>query len=172
MTEHGTYTTIDGRPAVRFERRLPHPAEAVWATVSEPDELAHWFPTRVELEGELRPGTKLHFAFPGEDEAAMHGEVLAVERPRLFAFLWGDDELRIELEPDGDGCRVSLTHLLSDAEEAARTAAGWHVCVDRLARRVAGEDTEAPGPEPTPEWRAHYDAYVERGLPSGAPVPD
>ena len=27
---HGTYETLDGRPAVRFERRLEHPVDVVW----------------------------------------------------------------------------------------------------------------------------------------------
>jgi len=39
----GTLQTIDGRPALRFERRLPHPVERVWRAVSEPAELARWF---------------------------------------------------------------------------------------------------------------------------------
>jgi uncharacterized protein YndB with AHSA1/START domain len=50
---YGTYETIDGRPAVRFERRYPHPVERVWRAVTEPAELEHWFPTSVEVE--LRP---------------------------------------------------------------------------------------------------------------------
>jgi hypothetical protein len=34
----GTLETIDGRPAVRFEHRLPHSIERVWRAVSEPAE--------------------------------------------------------------------------------------------------------------------------------------
>jgi uncharacterized protein YndB with AHSA1/START domain len=40
----GTLETIDGRPALRFERRLAHSVERVWRAVSEPAELARWFP--------------------------------------------------------------------------------------------------------------------------------
>src|SRR5215212_2475411 len=54
MSEHGTYTTDDGRPAVRFERRLAHPVEHVWRRLTEPEELRHWFPSSVEFE--LRVG--------------------------------------------------------------------------------------------------------------------
>ena len=36
MTDRGTYVEHDGRPAVRFVRHYPHPAERVWAAVSEP----------------------------------------------------------------------------------------------------------------------------------------
>jgi len=34
---HGTFETIDGRPAVRFERDLRHPVDAVWAAVTGRD---------------------------------------------------------------------------------------------------------------------------------------
>src|SRR4029450_2344427 len=50
MTDRGTYVEHDGRPAVRFTRRYPHSADRVWAAVSEPAGLQHWFPSRVELE--------------------------------------------------------------------------------------------------------------------------
>ena len=50
MTDRGTYVEHDGRPAVRFQRRYPHPAQRVWAAVSQPGGLPHWFPSRLELE--------------------------------------------------------------------------------------------------------------------------
>ncbi len=46
----GTYVELDGRPAVRFVRTYPHPAERVWLAVSTPEGLAHWFPAQVALE--------------------------------------------------------------------------------------------------------------------------
>ena len=42
MTD-GTLETIDGRPALRFERRLAHSVERVWRAVTEPAELERWF---------------------------------------------------------------------------------------------------------------------------------
>lgn len=36
----GTLLTIDGRPALRFERVLPHSLDRVWQAVSVPAELA------------------------------------------------------------------------------------------------------------------------------------
>jgi len=43
MTTTGSQQTIDGRPALRFERRLDHSIERVWRAVTEPAELARWF---------------------------------------------------------------------------------------------------------------------------------
>jgi uncharacterized protein YndB with AHSA1/START domain len=161
---HGTFETIDDRPAVRFERRLAHPIDTVWRAVTEPAELAHWFPGRVEIDG-----SRLRFEDAG---TSFDGEVRVLEPPRRFEFTWGPtDELRIELEEAGDGCLMRLTHLLGSRDQAARDAAGWHVCLDRLAASLDGEDTTAPGSDPTAEWRGHYEEYERLGLPTGAHVP-
>ncbi len=45
MTKEGTLVHIDGRPALRFERRYRHPVERVWRAVSDPAEMASWFPS-------------------------------------------------------------------------------------------------------------------------------
>ena len=44
---------------VRFERRLAHSPERVWRAVTEPDELAAWFPDTIE--GEFAPGAEVRF---------------------------------------------------------------------------------------------------------------
>jgi uncharacterized protein YndB with AHSA1/START domain len=169
MTMYGTYETIDGKPAVRFERRYPHPVERVWRAVTEPEELAHWFPTTVEVD--RREGGEMVFTFPDGDMEPMEGKVTELEPPRRFAFLWGEEHLRIELEPDGEGCRLRFTHLLSTREQASRDAAGWHVCLDRLEGSLSGAGGEAPGTGVTSEWSDLYDEYQRRGVPAGAPIP-
>jgi len=156
MTVYGTYETIDGKPAVRFERVYPHPVEHVWRSVTEPERMASWFPTTVEVD--LREGGAMAFTFPGGEMEPMDGRVLELDPPRTFAFLWGREELRFELAPDGEGCRLALTHLISNADEAARNAAGWHVCLDDLA----GEESD---------WEPLYEEYQRRGLPAGAEIP-
>jgi uncharacterized protein YndB with AHSA1/START domain len=165
MTAHGTYTTVDGRPAVRFERRLAHPPDAVWRMVTEPAELAHWFPCEVEVD--LRVGGAMRFTF--SPDFTLDGEVLELDEPRRFAFMWGADLLRFELAAEGGATLLTLLHVLYEEGEdaAAKTAAGWHVCLDALER---GEPVAATGGR-TPEWDARYDEYVERGFPSGAEIP-
>ena len=174
---HGTYGTIDGRPALRFERRYPHPVETVWRAVTEPSELAHWFPAEVTVD--LRPGGAIAFRFPFEipdmelSESDLRGEVLVVEEPRRFHFTWGDEELRIDLEPadGGAGTLLRFTNLLTQTDMAARTAAGWHVCLRHLGDRLAGGAPGLPGPDETDESRALFAQYAERGVPSGTPLP-
>lgn len=58
----GTFETIDGRPALRFERDLAHPVDAVWRAVTDPVELAHWFPTHVTVD--LRIGGAMSLSSP------------------------------------------------------------------------------------------------------------
>jgi uncharacterized protein YndB with AHSA1/START domain len=166
---HGHYGTIAERPALQFERLLAFPVDAVWRAVTDPAELGTWFPAAVSVEP--RVGGRIDFA--GRDGGpAGEGEVLQLDAPHVLSFSWGGERLHFELEPMvGEGCLLRFTHLLSDPEQAAREAAGWHVCLDVLGRHLAGEPTRAPGPTPTDEWREQYEDYLERGLPSGAPVP-
>jgi uncharacterized protein YndB with AHSA1/START domain len=166
---HGTYGTVDDRRALTFERRLAHPVERVWRAVTEPGELAHWFPSAVG--GDMTPGGTLTFEFPGDEMPTMEGQVVELEPPRRFAFTWGDDELRIALDPDGDGCVLRFTCLFSEPERAARDAAGWHVCLDLLEKHLGGASTKSPTSEPTDDWRGLYEDYQRRGLPAGAPLP-
>jgi len=168
---YGVYETIENRPALRFERRLSHPVEVVWRAITESDELEHWFPSRVEVD-ELGPGAEMTFRFenmPLDAPSTMTGRVTAFDPPRLFEFYWGDDHLRFELEPvarSDDACVLRLTVLLDAREKAARDGAGWHICLDRLGRRLAGAD--AGGRE---DWRERYEEYQRRGVPAGAPIP-
>jgi hypothetical protein len=75
--------------------------------------------------------------------------VLAVDEPKLLSYSWGDDEvLRFELLAEGEGTRLVLTDQLQ-ASWAARNAAGWEDCLDRLARRPADPDA----------WRRRFAAY-------------
>jgi uncharacterized protein YndB with AHSA1/START domain len=175
MSAHGTYERIEGRMALRFTRRLRHPAEQVWAAITEPEGLARWFPCRVE--GERRVGAQLRFVFPdGNPEVTDdgRGEVLVFDPPRSFWFRWDTEELRLDLEPTADGgCVLTFSDLMPDDFEsgAARNAAGWHVCLDELETLLDGGPADAPTSEPTDTWRALYDEYVQRGLPHGAPIP-
>jgi uncharacterized protein YndB with AHSA1/START domain len=167
-----SYESIDGRPALRFERRIAHPVPAVWTAISDPAELAQWFPSTVA--GELRVSGRLAFTFPEHaDVPDMEGDVTDFDPPRVLAFHWGEDHLRFELEPADGGATTDLrfTVTLGSQDKAARDGAGWTVCLARMEALLDGSPEEeltriADG------WREHYDEYSRRGFPSDAPIPD
>jgi uncharacterized protein YndB with AHSA1/START domain len=159
----GSLEEVDGRWRVRFTRRLAHAPEKVWRALTEPEHLAAWFPTRIE--GELARGGPLRFSFANDEAPAFAGEVLAYEPQSLLEFTWGDDTLRLELEPDGDGSILTLTDTLREIGRAARDAAGWHVCLSNLERSLEGAPSGAPD-----EWKPINAEYVERFGPEASTI--
>jgi uncharacterized protein YndB with AHSA1/START domain len=177
---NGILTTVSGRPTLRFERRFDHPVEKVWKAITDPAELAHWFPQQVEgassVDGEIFvPGGKLRFPFGEEvvlDGAVVpdfEGEVLEVDPPRVLAYTWAEDVLRFELIPDGAGCLLIFTDTIADRAKAARDGAGWHVCLDGLEARLDGS-----APPAADSWRGVYRGYTASFGPeaSAAPLPE
>jgi uncharacterized protein YndB with AHSA1/START domain len=169
----GSLERATDRPRLRFARRLAHPPDRVWRAITEPDELAAWFPDTIVV-GEWAVGASLRFEpAPGMGEG-FDGEVLAYEPPRLVEFSWGTDVIRNEIEPDAQGSLLTLVDTIDSLGKAARDGAGWHVCLDQLEHRLDG--TAAPW-TPGERWRQLHPAYVGGfgpdaatiGPPEGAP---
>jgi uncharacterized protein YndB with AHSA1/START domain len=172
--DHGTLEhDAEGRPRLRFTRRLPHPPAKVWRAITEPEHLAAWFPDTVVVE-HWEPGAPLRFEGAPVDGGSFEGEVLAFEPPHALELRWGTDVLRLEVRPDGDGTRLTLLDTLNAVGKAARDGAGWHICLDDLAYHLAGAVAPASA---TDRWRAVHPAYVASlgpeaatvGPPAGAP---
>src|SRR6266550_4009539 len=151
----GTLLRDRGRWAIRFERHLRHPVERVWRAVTEPAELAHWFPGEVDVD--LTVGGKITFTQPDLDIdpelTPTYGEVTELDPPLLFAFTWGDQPLRFELMPDGDGCVLVFTQTFDNRAAAPRFAAGWTVCLANLDAALDGA-TPASG-----DWHDLHERY-------------
>jgi uncharacterized protein YndB with AHSA1/START domain len=130
---NGRLDTTADRPTIRFERRLAHPVERVWRALTEPEDLAAWFPG-VPRFAPLQQGAE----FVVEGGPGGSGRILELDAPRLLALEWGGDELRFALAADGDGCLLTFTHALGDLAVGAQTAAGWELCLDRLDAQLAG----------------------------------
>lgn len=167
----GTYEQVNGSPVVRFERTFPCAAARMWDAITDPARLQQWFPTTVEFAA-LCPGAPIMFRFAEDRYPPMDGEFREVSAPRRLSFTWGDDLLTFELE-ERDGaaaCRLALSVVLDSAEKAARDAAGWDDCLDRLDLVVSGEAAKRQWKSES--WRARYDEYKRRGFPASAAIPE
>ena len=159
---HGRLERVDdGRWQLCFTRTLPHPPEKVWRALTEPEHLAHWFPTTIE--GERAAGAPLRFAFRSGEAPAFDGELIAFEPPSLLEFRWGPDVIRLELRPESDGTELTLLDTLEERGKGARDAAGWHVCLDKLAAHLDGEESATA-------WQTVHAEYVERFGPEAATI--
>jgi uncharacterized protein YndB with AHSA1/START domain len=140
MTDASLDTT-GPKPGVRLERHLADPPTVVWRAITEREQLKAWFPCDVVVEGgRWEVGAAITFPFPAEViDMTLTGTVLAVDEPRTLSYTWGEDVLSFELHQEGDGTRLVLTDQLR-AGWAARNAAGWDDCLDRLEGLPAEPD--------------------------------
>jgi uncharacterized protein YndB with AHSA1/START domain len=150
MTD-GTLETIDGRPALRFARRLPHSVDRVWRAVSEPAELARWFPAAAEWT----PAAGETFEAGG-----MSGEVTEVDAPRRLAWTFNGERYSFDLSAQEGDCLLVFTHVFDDRRLAAQTATGWDAYFSRLEPHLdGGFVSEEQAHEP---WEEVHERYAER----------
>jgi uncharacterized protein YndB with AHSA1/START domain len=161
-----TLLTNRMRPAVRLERHLTDPPPVVWQALIDREQLRSWFPSDVIVTGgRWKVGAAIAFPFPPEViDLTLSGTVLEIDEPKVLAFTWGEETLRFELSPNGEGTRLVLIDELPPSG-AARNAAGWETCLDRLA----GLDPAADAWQPRFE---RYAAMFEPALgPQEGPLP-
>jgi uncharacterized protein YndB with AHSA1/START domain len=157
---NGTLLTDGTRPAVRLERHLADPPSVVWQALTEREQLRAWFPCDVVVAGgRWEVGAAIEFLFPPEMiDMTLPGEVLVVDEPNTLAFTWGEEILRFALTAKDGGTDLVLVDELP-AGIAARNAAGWDVCLDRLA-----------GLDPDPDaWDPLFAAYAAAFEPTLGP---
>ena len=161
-TNLGTLSRQGDRWTLRFTRRLAHPRDRVWRAVTEPEHLAVWYPQ--QIVGERKAGAPLQFVSAAGD--SFDGRMLVFDPPSVLEFTWGADLLRIELEADGTDTLLTLTDTFDDLGKAARDAAGWHECLDRLANHLDG----TPPPPWGQTWRQVHARYVSCLGPDAATI--
>jgi uncharacterized protein YndB with AHSA1/START domain len=164
-----------GSRRLRFERRLPHPVERVWAALTDPGELAGWL---ADAELDLRVGGAVGLRWLDTDDeghrAVARGTISALEPARVLEYETDPDgRLRWELLAEGDGCLLTFEAEAAVPEgRRADRLAGWHVRLDGLAAALAGTsvDPERFDEEHRPRRREQRARYAAR-LGVGAGVP-
>ncbi|MFN4288751.1 MAG: SRPBCC family protein [Brevundimonas sp.] len=164
--EAGHLVRIEGGWELRFERRLRHDIERVWAALTTPEGLACWL---AEAKLELEPGGEMSLNFRQPDHEFMpdtperrrqSNTVLEVVPPRLFRHTFGsnpDSVVTWRLTPDGDGTHLSLTHVIPESWRDARrnVLSGWHYHMEGLDDAALGRRRLWVWDE----WFALRDAY-------------
>jgi uncharacterized protein YndB with AHSA1/START domain len=163
----GTVTQVDDGWELRFERRYPHPVEAVWSAITDPAETPGWWGRLEEVD--LRDGGRYVMAWENEGGPTMTARITAVDPPRLLEMV-GDihGRLRWELTPDGDSTRLvfrSTVPTEPDDEHLgmhvgwAENLAGWHWHLAALADALDGR----PQALTMDDWQAFRDRYAAIG---------
>jgi uncharacterized protein YndB with AHSA1/START domain len=168
-------TTTDGilerrgdLQVIRFERLLRHPVERIWRALTEPDEISAWL-ALAELD--LTEGGRVVLTWQNTDPegntAVARGTVSALDPPRLLEF---DTDphgvMRWELEPAGDGTRLTFTAEAQLPEEhELEVLAGWHIHLDHLEHVLDGGTIDWPNwsRDHMPEWERIRAAYEASG---------
>ncbi len=137
---------------VVFHRRLNRPLEKVWAALTVPERVADWL---AKAQIDLRIGGRFELYWETHDDR-MAGTITELDPPRVIAWTWPSDQhpnsvVRWALEPDGDGCRLTLTQTELTAPPLLDVAAGWHAHLEGLPGAVDGVRTP---------WRAEREREI------------
>ncbi len=147
-------------PGLMIDREvvIEAPAEVVWRTITEPDQITQWFADRVDLVAE--PGARGYLGF-GDQGGPVVVEV--VDRPTRFSFRWNDSRggepaagssimVEFTLTPEGDErTRLRVVErghdslAWPDAEKeryADEHQGGWGTYLDRLATLLGKRQSE------------------------------
>ena len=157
----GEVTMVNDALQVIFHRRYNRSVEKVWAAITTPERLADWL---ANAEIEMQVGGAIRLNWFGR--SLMVGQVVALDPPHIFAWTWPHDShpesvVRWELEPEGDGCRLTLTQTGLTGPSLLGVASGWHIHLEGLAR--AAESI------PTP-WRAEREREIVKLYESRSPA--
>jgi len=152
MSEPAHATATGGE--VRITRDFDAPPERVFSAWTEPGQVAGWFgpagfdTPRERIRIDLRVGGRYELTMvqPGTGREHPVGyEILALEPPALLVLrsdpmpevgMHEPTVVRVELEPHGDGTRMTLTD--SPQPPGSRAGAGWNAAFAKLAALLGG----------------------------------
>jgi uncharacterized protein YndB with AHSA1/START domain len=118
-------------------RELRHPPTLVWEALTDPAHLSEWAPFDASRNMASAGPVKLTVVGAPTPQVS-ETTVKRADAPKLLEYSWGGGDLRWELEPNGQGTRLTLWHNI-DRQYINWGAAGWHICFDVLERFLAHE---------------------------------
>jgi len=154
-----------------LNRHIAKSAEDVWAAVSAPERLSRWMGvTWLGSAGPLHTGADFSYRF-ADTNVESCGRVLRFDPPHLIEHTWFDNVppgsvVSWRIDPEGEGCRLTLTHIFKSPEDAPRTAAGWTSLIEALANDLGDRTARTGGGMDT--WRAYRDDYARSFPPEAA----
>ena len=151
-TTKDAYGVLVEPTTLKIERVLPGPIERVWSYLTDSEMRGKWLASG---EMELAVGAPFELVWrndeltdpPGQrpdgfgEEHRMESRITEVDPPKRLSFEWGTTGgVTFELEPDGNGVLLTITHRrLPSRDMLLKVAAGWHAHLDVLEAVVAGE---------------------------------
>jgi uncharacterized protein YndB with AHSA1/START domain len=118
-------------------RDLRHSTAKVWQALTDPAQLREWAPFDADRDLAVVGPVKLSTVGTPTPQVS-ETTVRRAESPTLLEYSWGDIDIRWQLEPLGNGTRLTLWTKI-DRRFISMGAAGWHICFDVLDRFLAGE---------------------------------
>jgi len=127
-----------------IKKHLGASPEAIFDAWTTPAKMAEWFSpmtTASVPKLDLRVGGEYQIDMHGDERNYVHtGKYLEVERPNKLKFSWFSDGteqketiVTLELEPDGDGTMLTLTHEKFPTEKSREEhRKGWTAIVEKL----------------------------------------
>jgi uncharacterized protein YndB with AHSA1/START domain len=144
-------------------RDLRHPPAKVWTALTEPEHLREWAP--FDSDRSLAAvGTAKLSTVGAPSPHVTDSEIKRADAPKLLEFTWGGQDIRWELEPLGNGTRLTLWHNI-DRRFIAMGAAGWHVCLDVLDASLTGQPigrTVGPDAMKVEGWQRLHAEYAKQ----------
>jgi uncharacterized protein YndB with AHSA1/START domain len=154
---YGTVRQVEGGQEIRYERDLGHPAEEVWAAITDPERIPAWL-GRAEID--LRVGGDYILRWDNSD-AVMNGKITRLEPPTLLETdSTSHGMLRWELRPEGDACHLTLTVVIETPEHLTKAAAGWHLHLDLMEKALDGGRVDWSS-DWMKDWERIHEGYVE-----------
>lgn len=126
------------RWTLTMTRVLDFPLERVWAFLTDPTLVARWAP--FDPDRNLGRVGEAHLTLvdrPGNESAAIRVEV--AEPLARLEYDWNGDHLSWILNPMLNGTRLELRHTVRAHDWLPKVAAGWHLCLDVMEKRLSGE---------------------------------